>query len=704
MELTVKYCNNIDSASIVLSEKKLNIKFAPNGTGKSTIAKAIQYSLENDDSSLNELIPFKFRELNPDNNNPQVIGIENLRSVMCFNEDYVQQVVLQKEELVTNSFDIFIRNDYYRQVEQEIEVIVRKIKEAFVNNSNLETLLSNLKELSGAFKATKSGLSKASKGMKGLSGGNKIRHIPPGLEPFSPFIKSEKNINWIDWQVKGQDFSGLATSCPFCTSDTSDKKEQIQKVGQEYNKSIIKNLVGIIQVIDKLGDYFSDNAKENLSAITTLKETPEKEHEDVLLRIKKQIDNFIDKLEKIRTLSGFDFKEGENVSEKLPSYKLNLQFFEDLDSNKTQAAVLSINQSIENLTNEAGLLQGKINIQRSEIKKIIRDHHDEINNFLTYAGYRYKVDMSGRNEEHLQLKLLHYDYNEYVSGGRQHLSFGERNAFALVLFMYECLAKKPDLIILDDPISSFDKNKKYAILEKLFQQDSSLCLKGKTVLMLTHDIESIIDTVKSLKKKFNNQISASHLKYSRGTITESPIRINDIQTFTQICNETIASDKDDIIKLIYLRRLSEITNENGDDYQVLSNLFHKRSSSVDKREERDAEGNYPVMAEDKFKGGCLIIQNHIQCFNYKAVLILLQDIIFLTSLYDECQNGYEKLQLFRLLDLDVENSVIRKFMNETYHIENEFICQLNPNKFDTIPEYVIEECNKQILDHSMVES
>jgi hypothetical protein len=53
-------------------------------------------------------------------------------------------------------------------------------------------------------------------------------------------------------------------------------------------------------------------------------------------------------------------------------------------------------------------------------------------------------------------------------------------------------------------------------------------------------------------------------------------------------------------------------------------------------------------------------------------------------LYHRCRNGYEKLQVFRLLELDQDHPVIRKFVNETYHIENEFICQLDPSRFDLI--------------------
>lgn len=64
MDVEIKYCNNIDNACITLSENKLNIKFAPNGTGKSTISRAILHSVSRDAAGLNSLLPFKFRAVN----------------------------------------------------------------------------------------------------------------------------------------------------------------------------------------------------------------------------------------------------------------------------------------------------------------------------------------------------------------------------------------------------------------------------------------------------------------------------------------------------------------------------------------------------------------------------------------------------------------------------------------------------------------
>lgn len=500
-------------------------------------------------------------------------------------------------------------------------------------------------------------------------------------------------MSWIDWQTKGYEFVALSDNCPFCTSHAADKRDQIKKVGQEYDKNTIKNLIAIIDVIAKLGDYFSDEAKDKLTTITVLEEGLEKEHEAFLATVKTQIDNFTEKLEKLRTLSAFQFEDGEKVADKLPAYKLYLQFFSELKSNKMQDAIAPINASIDAVIEKAGQLQGKINQQRSEMKETIERHQKDINEFLAYAGYRYEVEIAGEGEQ-ARLKLRHVDHEEHLSGGNQHLSFGERNAFAIVLFMYECLAKRPDLIILDDPISSFDKNKKYAILEMLFRRKTGSCLKDKTVLMLTHDVEPVIDTIKSLSEKFKNLTSASFLKLIDNEITEIPIDKNDIQTFAQICKSALDSDKDVIIKLIYLRRHYEIIDDKGDGYQVLANVLHKRDRAIDNREPKNSDDHYPEMEGARFSSGCVEICSALANFSYQEILIRVSDANTLKKLYSISANGYEKLQIFRLLGLDVENSVIKKFINETYHIENEFICQLDPAKFDTIPEYVITECDK----------
>ena len=688
MDVTIENCNNIDKANLNISNGKLNIKFAPNGTGKSTIARAIAFKSEG--KELNDLMPFKYRGDNPEEIYPLVNITPGIESVLCFNEEYVRQFTFQSDELVSNSFDIFIRTDAYIAVEQEIKLIVQEINGLFDSNTDLDSLISNLSELCSAFTLTKQGLSQNSKGMKGLSQGNKVRHIPEGLEAYRPFINSEENVSWIDWQTKGAtQFMGVADCCPFCTSDTAAHREKIDKVRLEYDKNIIGNLVKIISVIDNLGVYFSDATKEMLDTITSLPSGLEPEHIEFLKTIKTRIDLLLERLGKLKKLKGFDFKQGEQVKEKLSEYKIDLTFLPELNSLQTNAQINTINSSIDEVIGRAGLLQGKLNVQRNGMQKLILKHQSDINHFLSYAGYKYEVQIIGEDDSS-QLKLRHKDHTEFVVGGDQHLSFGERNAFAIVLFMYECLAKRPDLIVLDDPISSFDKNKKYAILEMLFRRKADNCLKSKTVLMLTHDVEPIIDTVKSVSKQFDNQVAASYLRMSQGKISEMPIAKDDIKTFTQICTDFLNTDAHDIIKLIYLRRYYEIVDNKGDAYQILSNLLHKRecASLIDSRQ----EGN-SIMADAAIEAGIAEITTKILTFDYEQILEKLNDVTALKALYESSLNGYEKLQLFRLFDIEVENSVIKKFINETYHIENEYICQLDPSQFDLIPEYVIIACD-----------
>src|SRR5699024_9204643 len=125
---------------------------------------------------------------------------------------------------------------------------------------------------------------------------------------------------------------------------------------------------------------------------------------------------------------------------------------------------------------------------------IFQSYNTEINDFLIKACYNYHVNIEEDDDQTYKLKLKHNENAEdAIEDVKLHLSFGERNAFALVLFMFEAIKNEPDLVILDDPISSFDKNKKYAIIEMLFVGKNSL--DNKTVLMLTHDFEPIVDMV-----------------------------------------------------------------------------------------------------------------------------------------------------------------------------------------------------------------
>ena len=85
-------------------------------------------------------------------------------------------------------------------------------------------------------------------------------------------------------------------------------------------------------------------------------------------------------------------------------------------------------------------------------------------------------------------------------------------------------------------------------------------------------------------------------------------------------------------------------------------------------------------------------------FNYDSLLAQVCDDSTMVEKFNSSGAGYDKLQLFRIIKGKHKNNVIAKFVNETYHIENEYVMQLNPREFESVPEYVINECERLLAE------
>lgn len=696
MELTIKNCNNIDNGKIEINKNKLNIKFGINGTGKSTITRAIKYSVDSPEL-LKDLIPFKYRNSDIEIV-PEIIINEEIKSVLIFNEEYLNQFLFKEDELISNSYEIFINTPEYKNLTEQIEILLSEIKKVYSENADLNKIISDFENLSKSFATTQSGLSKSSALYKGLKEGNKIQHVPDLLKGYSKLIKDKSCVKWLDWQNNGEQFLEISDDCPYCTSPTTENKETIKSVSIFYDKNVIKNFTVIIEALKNLGEYFSENANLVLQNITEKQTGLEESEMNYIVVVKQQIDDLLFKLKELKEISPLSFSEDDIVEEKLKTLKINIELFDRFKAKKTTSIIESLNNSLDNLLVKVGLLQGEINKQKRLVKILIQKHRQSINSFLTNAGYKYTVEIVSDNSNNYKLLLRHIESEGIINGGKQHLSFGEKNAFSLVLFMYEALYKKPDLIILDDPISSFDKSKKYAIMHMLFRGKRDECFLNKSVLMLTHDLDPVIDTIKVLKE-FNNLCEANFLSTKKGLLTETRIKKQNILSFAQICKSALESNIDDIVKLIYLRRHFEIIDDLGNEYQILSNLFHKRKREECKDQRKEIGDD--LMSEVDFNSGTDKIEVLISSFNYLTVLTKIENLEILKTLYNSLENNYAKLNVFRLIyDENIEKipSVLRKFINETFHIENELICQLNPNEYDLIPDYILEECDKFISE------
>jgi energy-coupling factor transporter ATP-binding protein EcfA2 len=691
--IKISNCNNIEEANIQIETNRLNIKYGPNGLGKSTISKAIVGQIRND-GTLADLLPFKLRKITG-HEGPSVTGVEGLQSALIFDEAYVNQFSFQQDEVVKNSFEIFIKTPEYDAMMAEIASSFEGIKKAFQDSDEIEQTTKDLKDLRDAFgKANQDGsISKASKVLKAFGAGNKIDNIPEQLLPFESFIKGDAPSKWVGWQIKGNEFLKDGDTCPYCATKLPEQaqKDTVLAVSKEYNATAVDHLNTLKAVIERLGKYFSSSCQVNLEKIVNAKFDLTAPEKSFLGSLKTAITALIEQLEGLRTISFFALRDVDEIDAKLQGLKIDLGMIDKLDSTETKKVIDPINAQLEELLKKVGILKGQVGKQKAKIKKAIDENQSSINGFLKSAGYRYTVSITPEPDSY-KMKLEHNDLNEHIETASKHLSYGERNAFALVLFMHEVSSKKPSLVILDDPISSFDKNKKFAILHELFRGKGSL--RDCTTLMLTHDIEPAIDVVKSTASLFaGSKPQAAFLSSKKNTVSEVTITKADIRTFGQICNEIIGGQADNIIKAIYLRRHFEITDNVELEYNLLASLLHKREVPTIKSETEDRE-----MSDTEKTTAEAAIKGRIQNFDYDELLKQLNDFGVMKTKYESTNVGYEKIQLFRLIKGKHEDDIISKFINESYHIENEYVMQLDPRESDSIPEYVVNECDRLLVE------
>lgn len=688
--ITIKDCNSIGEAVISLRPASLNIKYGPNGIGKSTIARALTLRTEGG-GSLEALTPFKHRA-DSEGPRPTVTGAEAISSVLTFNDDYVSQFVFQRDEVLKNSFEVFINTEEYQAGNEQIEAMFEALKKTFSEQAEFNEALSSFTELRDAFNVTKGGaMAKTSRGYKALSMAGKLTNIPDELQGYEHFLHSDNPAGWITWQSKGKAYLELSDNCPFCSVGSVDK-QTATRVSTEYESAAVKNMSALRDVIGKLGRYFEPGYLKQLETLTTSITDVTPEQELFLVTLRGQVETLLRKLSSLRGLSFSSLRDEDNVAAVLTDLKIDLALLHALNSRATQSVVSLINSKLDEVSAQINEIRRGIGEQKTRVARLIKSNQDAINEFLRSAGYRYTVRIEPQADSYRML-LEHQDAPGHLESAADHLSYGEKNAFALVLFMHHVQREKPDLVVLDDPVSSFDKTKKFAILHQLFRGKNSL--KGITSLLLTHDIEPAIDIVRT---GTSGQFVATHpvvhfLNGRAGIVTEKSIEPGDITTFSEVCESNIRDASDTIIKCIYLRRLFEVHGNRGVEYDLLSSLLHLREEPTRRV---DATTHVPL-TEAEANEATARVRKYIPDFNYASTLTELRQPGALKSRFEATSVGYEKVQLFRVMSvLDPValkgDDVFTKFVNQTYHIENEYVMQLNPRHFDAVPEFVIAAC------------
>ena len=696
MLIHVDYCNNIKSADINILESKMNIFFGRNGSGKSTIAKAI--SLISQGQKLDILRPYGMKQKG---NEPNVTGISN-EKIMVFNDEYVKQYIYQKNTVIQNAFDVLLRTPEYDVAKLAVDNELQNLRTVILDDENISRLMYQLQILLAKVKVgANQQIDKRS--AKGIFDGKGAYFNPPKeLINMKPFFEDDCVTKWADWRLQGYEKFGKKGVCPYCTSVDNEETETRNRIfADSFDKSSVEIANLILTVLEELSEFIDGKKIEQLKSFFGITGNTSS-LETHLVKLSVEASHLLNQLIRIKNFNGSTVSK-DNLKE-LEKLLLGMKIdFTAIDSYFTTDFAIehlgAVNLKIDELMSSIGKLKGEIGKYNKYLNEQIKHRTNDINVFLQLAGFKYHfdVEVDGEDNASARLEYILPDKNyKDLEAPNEHLSWGERHAFALIMFMFDAISKNAEIIILDDPISSFDGNKKYAIINRLFKTgDKENSLYQRTVVLLTHDFEPVIDYIQthSGRQDANSNV-AYYVENVDGNIVCTNISENEDMMSSVVLLKELAKDETLHIaaRVGSLRKYIEHQyvkpREESNAYNILSSLMHGREKAS-----KDNDGTI-ILSDNEIEEGTEFIKEYISDFDYDALMLKCTPEELVRNYRETSCCAYEKLLILRFYverDADARerlrkhNDVLRKYVDETFHIENDYLYSLDVRKFNIVP-------------------
>jgi len=716
--IIIKNCRNIKDGDIDIAEGLLNIKYGVNGTGKSSIVKAINFLKKKNDGNIDlskeqaALRPFDA----PLDTETEVHC--DFKNIKIFDPQYINDHLFDNMELYKNSFELVIENDETRKIKDEITSIYRS--EGY--NVIVEKICQIQSELDKAIKRN----SVRYKGKNAIptrgylaviKQGNSLTEYSENNSVSNGYKELVAKDEWYEWMKKGNNFVE-DDCCPYCLEKLKeDTKKELQEIKEYFDtKNIDKYLQTVKSFKDKVFCRSSDEDINTYNEIFNRAELTDGDCE--FLRDKTEA--LISELNKANVVKNiysnlkFDAENTEEIKDMISGCRINTDNFRNEEEKKEIEKYNELVDKLEIASQKSFALYNELT---QKIGNRIKQNEEFINTFLKNAGMKYVMSY---NEEDKKIILVpdykNTNVNEVLVN--ESLSFGEKNALSLMLFALECKSENPDLIVLDDPISSFDINKRFAIIYQLFNynikdKDSSGnhnpandgLFIGKTVLVLTHEFSIVNDVFKAKNIECPNYVT--HIHNRKNILREDSIYNDDVAKIN-IRFMKAASDrnKSKIVRALNIRKLIEvgIYKENKLMYDLISNFEHIENAELIHKTYENGEEQYKPFLEGEKQKAQEEIKN-LQMDDYN-----LKDFDFdnwrkeltIENVYSDfykTNNAAEKVIICRYLSqllwqtykdktLQLAN-VAWKFVNEAYHVENLDVSSLIDDE-SGVPEFALE--------------
>lgn len=707
--IKISNCNNITEVEVPIHENSLNIFWGQNGTGKSTIAQVIAESTK-PHPDYKRFIPYG----NASEPKP-TISDHPYHSVAIFNAEYIKSYTYQQKSLHQNAFDVFVRTKEYEESKDKTDAALASIRGQLFDDEEISNMRKQIGELLNTVKLNRTGnIDRRGAGRKVVDEGMGAYFNPPQeLQELRPFFVDTLVAPWADWRLQGMEKYGTMGVCPYCAHvDDTHSQTITNAFKKSFDKQSVAYASNIKKAIDGLDGYIAPSkANDLLGYFGTTKNA--EAFEVSLSKLVTEAQYLQKKLLEINSfnITSIDRDKIGALDEILRSMQIEANVCGDyFSAEKAIETIEKVNHKIGGLRQKVNELRAIIGRSKKQLETAIKDRENDINEVLSIAGFPYSFHLSIEGDAaasaYIEYRLQDGSASEHKASS-EGLSWGERHAFALVMFMFDAISKQPDLIILDDPISSFDSNKKYALMHRLFMTGrGGNSLYQKTVLLLTHDLQPVIDYVQvGGRIMSSDSVAAYYAQNVSGTIQLSQIRKNtDILSCVLLMSE-LAQDNDvDIaVRVSALRKYIEntVTQLNDDmAYHILSSIIHGREQAT-----KDQAGE-DLLSIDEYNDGLKFIRGFIPDFDYALVYDKCQPEKLLSRLEGET-NYYEKIVMLRLYSerksefrtlLYQNHEVLRKYVDETFHIENDYMYMLDIRKHNIVPRFIQAAADTVISD------
>lgn len=715
--IELKNVGCIKEGKINVYKNQLNIKFGPNGIGKTTIIKALRYKINCEQDLKRVITSFEYPEIEP-----SCEITEEIKNLAVYDKVYFDKLFTKREDLLNDTYQFAIKDETYDKEVERINASLKKVCEIAQRNefSNLIQLYNELTAKSFVeYKKNGKDINSRNSLFSAFSSkGIVLKSLDPQspIFEFTKYMSSPYRASWLKWIESYDQKWTIDDICPFCGQKFKKENftlkeniDEIEKFGS--SKEVLEHNKEQKYIIDS-ASYCSDSSiKDSISKINSL---TGKANIGTFTPLQKFIDGVESEIEKINKIRGQcaialfneflrNNKKFENVIEYIKSLKLNDKIIRVISAqnDSQEDLVKTLNSEIDSLIGMAESLKSILCELTKNLATKITKNKKIINDFLKIAGLPYEVDIRGESDESFKTFFKYKNDPNIIEDRLNYLSFGEANALAIIIFAIEN-KDNSSLLVLDDPVSSFDNNKRYAIFNYLFGNTSSL-FYGKTILLMTHDFQTVVAFAKNKKLK-NYKKTFSYLYNATNSLNEKPFSANDIYSSLLWYKEYAKNETNDIYsRIVAARRIVEIQSGTTTDiYNYLSSLIHPTAKPKHSK-------NGPDFSEIEIDQCDYELSKILDGqYKYQDIYLKISNLQNLIEWYEKPKvNNFAKICITRCLveqlnkqlpniKENIEFDVMWDFMCDSFHVETQYIYSIKNVCSIEIPNYIISLCDEII--------